>query len=127
MVKSLPDFSLSHCGYSNSKPFHPQGFTNRLISSIDSYCAINWLVFLPNGKRYSHKVQKMIPYVKPSELGGGKCYKQSLSMGPLLLDGPVNGHRVVVHVYRAYRQWYVLHQYFGVVHRHSYPGTTLCL
>ena len=59
--------------------------------------------------------------MKPSE-PGGECYKQALSMGPLLLNGPVNRHRIVVYYYWDYGQWSVLRQYCNVVDRHIYPG-----
>ena len=99
---------------------------NWLISSFNSYYAIKRLIFLPKGKRYGHKEQNIVPNVKPSE-PGGECYKQALSMGPLLLNGPVNRPRIVVYYYWDYGQWSVLRQYCDVVDRHSYPGTTKCL
>ena len=48
-------------------------------------------------------------------------------MGPLLLNGPGNGHRTVAYYYWDYRQWSVLYQYCDVVDRHSYPGIYLML
>ena len=36
------------------------------------------------------------------------CYKQALSMGPLLLNRPVNRPRIVVYYYWDYGQWSVL-------------------
>ena len=121
--QNLPDCSLSQFVYSNSKLFHPRGFMNWLIllyisycaikgpillmnwliSSFDSYCAIKELILLPNGKWYGHKVQKMIPNMKPSE-PGGECYKQNLSMGPLLLNGPVSRHSILFYYYWDYGQ-----------------------
>ena len=50
------------------------------------------------------------------------CYKQALSTGPLLLNGSVNRHRIVVYHYWDYVQWSVLRQYSNKVDRQSYLG-----
>ena len=55
------------------------------------------------------------------------CYKQTLSIGPLLLNGPINRPRIVLYYYWDYGQWSVLWQCYNVVDSHSYPGTTICL
>ena len=71
---------------------------------------VNGLIFLIVCKWYGHKVYKVIPDMKPFE-PRGECYTQTLSVGSLIHNDPVNRHHITVYYYRDYGQWSVLCQY----------------